>query len=94
MSERMMQSAKEAIRREPFDKDKANLAKQIVSNNSLYTSQVRELMQTFSFDDAKLDFAKYAYARTTDRNNYFTILDMFSFRNSKEEMSNFIQRNR
>lgn len=90
MSERMLQSAKQAIRSEAFDKDKANMAKQIISNSVLHTSQVKEIMELFSFDDSKLDFAKYAYTRTADKNNYFTLYDMFAFRKNKEELMNYI----
>ena len=91
MTDRMLQSAKETIRRESFDKDKAAMAKQIISNNTLYASQVKEIMQLFAFDDAKLDFAKFAYSRTTDRNNYFIIYDMFAFRTNKENLMNYVQ---
>jgi hypothetical protein len=94
MSDRMFMSAKETIRRESFDKDKLMIAKQIVANNSFYSSQVKELVQLFSFDDAKLDLAKFAYARTLDRNNYFILYDAFAFRRSKEELVNYTQQNR
>ena len=94
MSDRMFMSAKETIRREHFDKDKLMVAKQIVANNKFYSSQVKELMQLFSFDDAKLDLAKFAYTRTFDRNNYFILYDAFAFRRSKEELINYTQQNR
>ena len=94
MSDRMFLAAKESIRKEGFDRDKLALAKQIISNNILYSSQVKDMMQLFSFDDYKLDFAKYAYARTIDRNNYFIINDGFSFKKSKEELMNYIQNSR
>jgi hypothetical protein len=94
MSDRMFLSAKESIRKEGFDRDKLTLAKQIIGNNMLYSSQVKDMMQLFSFDDYRLDFAKYAYARTIDRNNYFIVNDGFSFRKSKEELMNYIQNNR
>ena len=94
MSDRMFLAAKEAIRKEGFDKDKLAVAKQIISTNNIYSSQVKELLQLFSFDDYKLDFAKYAYARTIDRNNYFIVYDAFAFRKNKEELMSYIQNNR
>ena len=94
MSDRMFMSAKETIRRESFDKDKLMVAKQVVANNKFYSSQVKELVQLFSFDDAKLELAKFAYARTFDRNNYFILYDVFAFRRSKEELINYTQQNR
>ena len=70
------------------------VAKQVVANNKFYSSQVKELVQLFSFDDAKLELAKFAYARTFDRNNYFILYDVFAFRRSKEELINYTQQNR
>jgi hypothetical protein len=93
MSDRMFATAKETIRRETFDKDKLMVAKQIVSNNMFSSSQVRELIQLLSFDDSKLELAKFAYARTFDRNNYFILYDAFAFRKSKEELINYTQHN-
>jgi len=94
MSDRMFIAAKETIRRESFDKDKLMVAKQIVSKNMFNSSQVKELVQLFSFDDSKLELAKFAYARTFDRNNYFIMYDAFAFRKNKEELINYIQQNR
>src|SRR5687768_890435 len=78
MNDRMFMAAKETIRRESFDKDKLMVAKQIVSNNMFNSSQVKELVQLFSFDDAKVELAKFAYTKTFDRNNYFIIYDAFA----------------
>lgn len=94
MSDRMFLSAKEMIRREGFDMDKVTVARQILSNNLLYSSQVKEMIQLFSFDDYKLDFAKYAYSRTLDKNNFFIIYDAFAFRKNREELMNYVQRYR
>ncbi|MBK9515283.1 MAG: DUF4476 domain-containing protein, partial [Flavobacteriales bacterium] len=46
---------------------------------------------TFSFEDSKLDFAKYAYDRTYDIGNYFKVNDAFTFESSMDELNEFIQ---
>jgi hypothetical protein len=94
MGDRMFMAAKETIRRESFDRDRLMVAKQIVSKNTFNSSQVKEMVQLFSFDDSKLELAKFAYARTFDRNNYFIVYDAFAFRRNKEELINYIQQNR
>ena len=94
MSDRMFMAAKETIKRESFDKDKLMVAKQVIANNRFYSGQVKELVQLFYFDDAKLELAKFAYTRTLDRNNYFILYDAFAFRRSKEELINYTHQNR
>jgi hypothetical protein len=67
------------------------VAQQIADNNYFTTAQVKELVKLFSFEDRKLEFAKYAYARTLDRNNYFTINEAFNFSRTKEELADYIK---
>jgi hypothetical protein len=83
--------AKNQLQRESFDNTRLLMARQISDNNYLSAQQVKELMQLFSFDDKKLDFAKYAYRRTADRNNYFIVYDAFSFSSNKEELATYIR---
>jgi len=48
-------------------------------------------MNTFSFEDTKLEFAKYAYERTYDIGNYYKLNDAFSFESSIEELNEYTQ---
>ncbi|MDX1936480.1 MAG: DUF4476 domain-containing protein [Flavihumibacter sp.] len=91
MDDRDFIMAKNQLQRESFDNTRLLMARQISDNNYLSAQQVKELMQLFSFDDKKLDFAKYAYRRTTDRNNYFIVYDAFAFASNKEELANYIR---
>ena len=45
----------------------------------------------FSFEDSKLDFAKYAYERTYDIDNYYKVNDAFTFESSVDELNEYIQ---
>jgi hypothetical protein len=83
---------KQYVRKESFDDRRINMAKQAAGNSYFSTSQVRDLMSMFSFDDGKLDVAKYFYNRTVDRNNYYQLTDALSFANSKEALLAFIRR--
>lgn len=82
---------KAMLRNEKFDNSRLALAKQTVTANMFTSAQVKELVSLFSFDEGRLDMAKFAYKYTVDRNNYFSIYDSFSFSSSKEELARYIR---
>lgn len=84
-------SAKNSISSKSFEDTKLSMAKQIASSNCLSSSQVKEIMGLFSFEDSKLTFAKFAYGRVVDKNNYFMVNDAFTFSSSSDELNEFIQ---
>ena len=90
LSYQQFQSMKETLRRENFENTRLGLATQMFDRNSFRADQVKELLQLFSFENYKLDLAKYAYRNTVDRNNYYLIYDVFNFSNSRQELANFI----
>jgi hypothetical protein len=91
MSASSFDQFKQTLRRESFDDTKLSIAKQVISNNWFSANQVKELITLFTFENSKLDMAKYAYKYTIDRGNYFIVLDAFTFNNSKEELMQFMR---
>lgn len=85
-------SAKASISSKSFEDSKLTLAKQIAASNHLTSKQVKEIMQLFSFEDSKLDFAKYAYKYVYDPNNYYIVNDAFTFSSSIDELNEFINK--
>ncbi|MCC6839418.1 MAG: DUF4476 domain-containing protein [Flavobacteriales bacterium] len=85
------QEAKTKISSKGSDDTKLMLAKQIAGSNCLSTSQVKAVMNLFSFEDSKLDFAKYAYDHASDRNNYYHVNEAFGSTGSVEELNSYIQ---
>jgi hypothetical protein len=83
-------SAKQTVEKASFDETKLSTAKTIVGSNCVSTDQVIALCGLFSFEASKLDFAKFAYSKTTDPGNYFKVGNLFSFDASKTELNNFI----
>ncbi|HCI57746.1 MAG TPA: hypothetical protein DFH96_03110 [Bacteroidetes bacterium] len=81
---------KQSISSKSFEDSKMTIAKQVLRNNCLFTSQVKELMGLFTFEESKLDFAKYAYGFTYDIGNYFKVNDMFTFESSIDDLNNYI----
>ena len=86
--------AKKTINESSFDETKLSTAKSIISSNCVTVDQVIAICNLFSFEDKKLEFAKFAYGRTTDPRNYFKVANVFNFSDSKEELSEYIQNQR
>ncbi len=83
-------SAKETVSKASFDETKLSTAKTILTSNCMSTDQVIAICNLFSFEASKLDFAKYAYERCTDRGNYFKVGNIFSFDASRTELNEYI----
>ena len=94
MSNREFDDMKEQIRKEWFEKNRLTSAKVIVDKNNFTTRQVKEIMLLFTFENNRLEVAKYAYRKTVDKQNYFQLNDAFSFSSSKEELARFIRESR
>ena len=85
---------KNTITSKTFEETRLTIAKQVVGDRCLITDQVKELLQAFTFEDSKLDMAKFAYSRTYDVGNYFKVNDVFTFESSIEELNDYIQSRR
>ena len=82
-------AAKKTITDSKFDGTKLTTAKSITTANCLNADQVVAICNLFSFEESKLEFAKFAYKYTIDPKNYFKVNNVFTFDASKEELSNF-----
>jgi hypothetical protein len=81
------------LKREHFDDDRLGIAKQALASNQMNVNQVSVIMDEFSFDKSKLNFAKAAYHKTIDRENYYEISGKFSFSSSVSDLNNYIRHN-
>ncbi|MCX6291485.1 MAG: DUF4476 domain-containing protein [Bacteroidetes bacterium] len=90
MSSSEFQSFKSSVQSKSFEDSKLTIAKQVLNNNCLTSAQVREVMKVFTFEETRLDFAKYAYGHTYDINNYYKVNDAFTFESSIEELNTYI----
>lgn len=84
-------SAKSSINSKGFDDTKLSTAKNAVKANCMSTAQIKQVMGLFGFEETKLAFAKYAYDYCTDKNNYYTVGDVFSFSSSADELNEFLE---
>ncbi|MEI6555680.1 MAG: DUF4476 domain-containing protein [Paludibacter sp.] len=85
------ESAKKSISSKSFEDSKLTIAKQIIQSNCLLSTQVKEILLLFSFEETRLTFAKFAYAYTLDLGNYYKLNDAFTFESSIDELNKYIE---
>jgi len=90
MSAQDFSGVKGSISSKSFEDSKLAIAKQVIGSNCLLSSQVKEIIMLFSFEDTRLDFAKYAYGYTFDIGNYFQVNDAFKFESSIDDLNKYI----
>ncbi|MBE2230955.1 MAG: DUF4476 domain-containing protein [Chitinophagaceae bacterium] len=86
------ESVKESLRKEWFEANRLKSAKFIIDQHNFTTQQVKELMLLFTFENNKLEIAKYAYSKTVDKQNYYQLNEVLMFGSSKEELMRFVKR--
>lgn len=82
----------ESMRRKNFDNAKADIAKQALSNQLILAEDARKIMEQFSFESNKVDFAKFVYAKVYDQQNFYRVYDAFDFDSSINEMNRWLKR--
>ena len=90
MKDKDFNDATQVISSKAFESTKIDIAKQILDNNTVTSEQVKQILQLFSFDDSKLEVAKYAYDKTCDKSYYYKVYDAFSFESSIQTLKNYI----
>ena len=73
-----------------FESTKLTVAKQAISQHFFTALQIKEILELFSFEDSKLQLAKYAYEYCIDTQRYFVVADAFTFSSSKEDLLVFL----
>jgi hypothetical protein len=91
MSGNDFKSALSSIEDKSFEDSKLTIAKQVSKSNCLNSVQVKEIMLIFSFEDTRLEFAKFAYDHTMDQGNYYLVNDAFDFEMTIGELDTYIQ---
>lgn len=90
MNHQAFLEAKQSILDKDFEDTKLTMAKQITKMNCLLASQVKEIMSIFTFEDTKLEFAKFAYRYTYDIGNYYKVNDAFTYESSIDDLNSYL----
>lgn len=92
MPAQTLQALQNSIQHESFDNTKLLIAQQALRGGYLvYTQDVKSIMNQFTFEKTRLEFAKFAYAYTYDRQNYFQVNDAFQFSSSIRDLNRFLE---
>lgn len=91
MSSADFDKAKKSVSGQSFEDGKLKVAKQVLNTNCMSVAQVKEIMALFSFEETKLDWAKFAYGKTTDPQNYYQLNDGFTYSTSVDDLNEYIE---
>lgn len=83
-----------AYEKQSFDSDKIDFFKMQKNTTTFTTAQIAQLMEDLIFDDNRLILAKEAYECVIDPQNYYQLIDCFSFRSNFEKLSDYIRNTR
>lgn len=75
-----------------FDSAKLAIAKQAIHQNNFTTRQVALIMRAFTFESNRLKFAKLAFDKTIDQENYFLVNNELTYNSSIANLNDYINR--
>jgi hypothetical protein len=89
MNAQEFQRAQRAISQQSFERDRLQTANSIARNSLMRSEQVRRIATLFSFESSRLDFAKAAYTRVIDPQNYYLVNSAFRFSSSAHDLERY-----
>ena len=94
MDMQSFKAAKQAIKNSNWDDTRLSTAQSIANSNYFTADQVIEICKLFTWDESKLTFAKYAFKKTLDNNNYFKVNGVLDWDASKTALNDYVNSNR
>jgi len=79
-----------AMHRQSFDKDRLPMARLALSETAIRSEDLVRLMKELSFEDSRMELAKYGAARVADRQNLYRLNDGFTFSASAREFQEYL----
>jgi len=81
-----MQLVMQTMASQSFDERKLEIAQLCVTLGHFCTDDLARMAASFSFDENRLAFLKYAYPYCTDNERYPTLRDCFSFSSNFDKL--------
>ncbi len=91
MSEKKFGDAIKAINVQAFREGKLDAASLSTRNKCLTISQVRQIGKALTWDETKMTFLKSAYEQCSDQDEYYSLLDLFTFATSKDDFTEWLK---
>lgn len=83
--------AKDNISSNSFEDSKMTVAKQVTKANCPTAEQIVEIMGLFSFEENKIEYAKFAYDFCYNQGDYYEVNAAFTFESSIEELNHYLE---
>ena len=90
MDDASLQTLIQTMKNAAFEDKMIGIAKTALKTSQLKTNQVHQLLGLFSFEQNKLELAKFCYDKTIDKNNYYTLYNDFTFSNYSTQLDKYI----
>ena len=90
MQQNDFNSLKSQIKAKYFDSSRLTIAKQACRYNCMTSDQIRDVCRLFSYENNRLDFAKYAFEYCYDRYRYYMVGQSFTYSSSVDELNRYI----
>ena len=90
MSNDEFEQLRASIDRQSFDDTQYTIAMQGIRNREMTSRQIAILMNAFTFESTKLDFAKQAYNYVIDKEKYYLVNNEFTFSSSIDELNKYL----
>ena len=84
---------KKKVAAKATDTQKMTLLKDELKNEKVTTNQVADIMDWLTFDASKVEFAKWAYSITADKEYFSDLESKFSYKTSQDDLDKFIKEN-
>jgi hypothetical protein len=95
IGEQEMQEIIGSVKRQSFENTRLESVKQVVRAKQCFSVyQVKQLLELFTFENNRLDLAKFCYNYCTEKSDYYKLNSSFTFSGSVDELNKFIQSQR
>jgi hypothetical protein len=79
------------IKGSALESHKLDKAKTIVDRSKVNTEQIKKIIELFTLEETRLTYAKYAYPKTLDKENYKVVREALFKTSSKYNLDRFIK---
>ncbi|MGV4478124.1 DUF4476 domain-containing protein [Ornithobacterium rhinotracheale] len=75
-----------------FDSDKMRFLQSTAPMSTFMSAEIKKILQTFSFDNERLNAAKLLFDYCVDKQNFYEVYDVFTFEYSKRELMDYLSK--
>lgn len=85
------ESIKSSIEEKEFEDSRLKSCKQNIAGKCMSTDQIKSILKLLSYEESRLEVAKFAFEYTHDIENYHLLNEVFSFGSSKKELEQYLK---